>query len=85
MFNFNVEVEMLKLNSRFVLKKALRSALKAKSREDDLSPGAISTGPQCSTGTRNSLVKPPTQRVARGYCWEPINGGRLSGNEVPTF
>ena len=31
------------------------------------------------------IVKPPTQRVVRGYWWKPINGGRLCGDRVSTL
>ena len=34
---------------------------------------------------RDRIVKPTTQRVVRGYWWEPINGGRLCGDGVPTL
>ena len=34
---------------------------------------------------RDRIVKPPTQRAVKGCYWEPIIGGRLCGDGVPTL
>ena len=34
---------------------------------------------------RDTIEKQPSQRVVRGYWWEPINAGHLSGDEEPNL